>query len=242
MSDLRIDISELGLQEVRTPKGMGGGDGPAHPRWGRRLRWALGLALPAAVVPFVLLLRGSLHAHGVWGFGPWASVLTGMVFAAGALAAAVWILARLLRLPGGLRRVVARGGVILGVVFLAHGLLYIGVRNAKGEAVRAEYRSLHPLLRVASTVLVLVDGDAVVTDTRRTPEDYAAMGLTPADASLHYPQPDGYVHALDLRTVGRGEWRNRLVDWGFRLMGFRVLRHVGTADHLHISLPAGGGG
>jgi hypothetical protein len=130
--------------------------------------------------------------------------------------------------------------MVLGLVFVGYGVLYIGARNMKGDAVRSEYRALHPLLRVASTALVLVDRDAVVTDARRHPDDYLAMGLTPMDASDHYPQSDGYVHALDLRTRGRPAWRNRLVEWTFRLMGFRVLRHVGTADHLHISLPPRG--
>ena len=75
---------------------------------------------------------------------------------------------------------------------------------------------------------------------RRDPGDYVAMGLTPMEASDHYRQSDGYVHALDLRTRGRPAWRNQVGEWSFRLMGFRVLRHVGTADHLHISLPPGG--
>jgi hypothetical protein len=91
-------------------------------------------------------------------------------------------------------------------------------------------------------VLVLADRGAVVTDARRSPEDYAAMGLSPARASLHYPQDDGYVHALDLRTRGRPEWRNVMVEIGYRLMGFATLRHEGTADHLHVSLPARGSG
>jgi len=80
----------------------------------------------------------------------------------------------------------------------------------------------------------------VVTDAARTREDYAAMGLPPAETSLHFAQSDGYVHALDLRTAGRAEWRNVLVEAGFRMMGFRTLRHVGTADHLHVSLPPRG--
>jgi len=42
---------------------------------------------------------------------------------------------------------------------------------------------------------------------------------------------------LDLRTIGRSERRNRLTAAYFQLMGFRTLRHLGTADHLHVSLP-----
>jgi hypothetical protein len=49
-------------------------------------------------------------------------------------------------------------------------------------------------------------------------------------------QEDGYVHAMDLRTEGRTELRNRGIQLGFWLLGFSTLRHVGTADHLHVSL------
>jgi hypothetical protein len=63
------------------------------------------------------------------------------------------------------------------------------------------------------------------------------MGLPVHDSSLHYAQPDGYVHAVDLRTIGRREVKNRLVQLYFALMGFATLRHVGTADHLHVELP-----
>jgi hypothetical protein len=63
------------------------------------------------------------------------------------------------------------------------------------------------------------------------------MGLPVNDGTLHYRQRDGWAHAVDLRTNGRGEVVNRLVELYFRVMGFRTLRHVGTADHLHVELP-----
>jgi len=63
------------------------------------------------------------------------------------------------------------------------------------------------------------------------------MGLPPNESSLHFIQDDGYAHAVDLRTVGRSEFRNRMVEAGFKVMGFNTLRHSGTADHLHVSLP-----
>jgi len=76
-----------------------------------------------------------------------------------------------------------------------------------------------------------------VTDLARRPADYQTMGLPANDGSLHYLQPDGYVHAIDLRTAGRGFVRNRLVQAYFWSMGFGTLRHLGTADHLHVELP-----
>ena len=76
----------------------------------------------------------------------------------------------------------------------------------------------------------------MVTDALRQPVDYSNMGLPTLDNSLHFVQHDGFVHAVDLRTIGRTEWRNALMIGYFRLMGLKTLRHVGTADHLHVSL------
>lgn len=252
-SELKIDLSDFGVAPSggsTSPKrptggpggwgGEGGGGGRRSVR--RRVRLFLLLALPGAVLPFLLLLRGSVHAHTAWGFGPWPSVLTGLAFATLTLGALVWGALAAVGFPRGFRRVLSRAAIALAAVFVVHGLLHVGVRNVKGDAVRAEYRALHPLLRLGSTVLVLVDRNAVMTDASRVREDYAAMGLPAAETSLHYPQDDGYVHALDLRTLGRPEWRNVLVSTGYRLMGFRTLRHRGTADHLHVSLPPRGSG
>src|SRR5207249_2314672 len=85
-----------------------------------------------------------------------------------------------------------------------------------------------PLLRVALSTWILVDGDIVITDVARQRADYAAMGMRPADGSLHYVQADGYIHAVDLRTRGRSEVKNRLVQLYFWSVGLGTLRHVGT--------------
>lgn len=259
-SELKIDLSDFGVAKPGVagaggPRDSGPGRGqrpreedpgrsrvPGVRSLGRRIRLLLVLALPAAVLPFLLLLRGSVHAYGAWGLGPWPSVVTGLAFAASTLGLITWGGLALLGFPRGFRHVLSRGAIALTLVFVVHGLLHVGVRNVKGDSVRAEYRALHPLLRLGSTILVLVDRNAVVTDAARDREDYRAMGLPAAETSLHYPQDDGYVHALDLRTLGRPEWRNVLVETGYRLMGFRTLRHRGTADHLHVSLPPRGSG
>ena len=85
--------------------------------------------------------------------------------------------------------------------------------------------------------MILVDPGSVITDAGRSQGDYALMGLPPREQSLHYRHADGYVHALDFRTTGRSRVRNLAVHVGFRALGFRVLRHGGTGDHLHVSLP-----
>ena len=92
-------------------------------------------------------------------------------------------------------------------------------------------------MRLGASTYFIFDRDAVVTDLERTAEDYLAMGLPINETSLHFKLEDRYVHAMDLRTIGRSPRRNALTVAYFRIMGFRSLHHVGTADHLHVSLP-----
>jgi hypothetical protein len=117
-----------------------------------------------------------------------------------------------------------------------YGLVFVAGSNVKSDEVRSEYARLHPLLRFAASGLVLFDPSSVITDAGRTTRDYWMMGLPEPEASLHFEQSSGFVHALDLRTRGRPEWRNRVVEVAFWALGFHALRHVGTADHLHVSL------
>lgn len=87
------------------------------------------------------------------------------------------------------------------------------------------------------STLVYIDHDLIITDASRTPEDYKKMGLPKKNTSLHYKQAStNYSHAVDIRTNGRSEVKNFLVKKYFDFLGFRTLRHVGTGDHLHVSL------
>lgn len=123
------------------------------------------------------------------------------------------------------------------VLWSAYALFYLSQANAKTPGVRSTYTSLHPVLRLAVASAIVADGDLVVTDARRTAEDYRRMRLPVFERTMHYPQRDSWVHAIDVRTIGHGEIRNTLLAWYFRAVGLRVVRHVGTADHLHIELP-----
>ena len=231
MTSLRIDLQPL----------AGPGPSTAPPkrrrRWRLRLLVALALVPAALLIPPVLLLRGGveLYVRG-WGVGPalaggaGAALLTLALVGTGAAAA--------LGLRGGFRRLLVRIAIWVAAGWIVWGLTFVATSNVKGDEVAAEYRELHPLLRLASATLILVDRRTVLTDASRTVEDYSAMGLPPNEASLHFRQSDGWVHALDLRTRDRPEWRNRAVALAFEAMGFRTLRHVGTADHLHVSIPA----
>jgi hypothetical protein len=189
-----------------------------------------------ALLPFVVLIRGGVHAYRGWGLGTWPSLLLAVLATTAVLAGYAWLAGRYLGSGARMHKRFMHGAVGVTVAYVVYTLLFVATANVTSDAVRAEYRSLHPLLRIASSALVLVDADVVITDAGRTPEDYRLMGLPPNEASLHYEQEDGYVHALDLRTTGRGEVRNRLVELAFWTLGFHSLRHVGTADHLHVSL------
>ena len=125
----------------------------------------------------------------------------------------------------------------LVITFCVYSLGWLSSLHAKSPEIRALYSDLHPSLRLAISTAILADPDVVITEIARVPGDYARMGLIPVDDSLHFTQPDGWIHAVDLRTRGRGEVHNGLSKLYFHLMGFNALRHGGTGDHLHISLP-----
>jgi hypothetical protein len=208
---------------------------------GEAIRGVLKITLIIAL-PFAVLVRGSvfIYEHGetpVWMALLTAAFLTGAVITA----YAVWI-ARKFTKRGG------RGGralvlplakwvaLPLVIFYCGYSLLYLASVNAKSEPVRAYYGAVHPLLRLALSTLILVDRDMLITDSGRQPEDYGRMGLPTNSRTRHYKQADGWIHAVDLRTAGRGVIQNRGVQLYFWLMGFDTRRHVGTADHLHVEL------
>ncbi len=241
MSDMRVDYEGLrGLveDEARRP------DGPSAPGLspGRVLRglaaWTV-VAVLLAVAPFFVLVRTAVAVQGGWGLGPWASLGVGVVAISAILALYSWAVGRWLGTGPGTRRVLNRGAVALGLAFVLYGVIWVGASHAPGEGVRAEYRSLHPVLRVATGLIFLADPGRVMVDGARTVEDYRLLGLSASEASLHFRQGDGFAHAVDFRTRGRPEWGNRGVELGFWLLGFHALRHRGTADHLHVSLRGG---
>jgi len=207
------------------------------PTWSAR-RVALAVAGGASllVLPFVLYVRGSVALYLDAGRSPWVSVAGAAALTALVLVAySIWLTRRLR--AAGARTFVRRVALSAAVGWCAYAALYLARDNAKSDDVRRHYRSLNPVLRVALATAVLADRDMVVTDARRVAADYARMGLPVNDRTRHYVQPNGWVHAVDLRTIGHGELRNRLLAGWFRLMGFQTLRHVGTADHLHVQLP-----
>ena len=206
-------------------------------RWGRRWGWPAVKWIAALSLPFFVLVRGSMYAYQSMGWGTWSSIGLGMsgtvlVFSA----YATWFRLRITG-EGRWPRIVQP--VLIAVVagYSMYGLLYMSSGNAEDPDLGDYYASLHPLMRLGASTYLLFDRNAVVTDLERTPEDYLGMGLPLDEASLHFKLGDRYVHAMDLRTVGRGPRRIALTVAYFRLMGFRSLHHVASADHLHVSLP-----
>lgn len=239
-SELKVAARrEWQRRQTARPKPPPPSKAPPH-RWRALLSELVLSALKVLFVvslPFVMLVRAATFFYGRQGF-PWWLALAG----AGLLTLAVVTLygAWLARtLTGRARIALVAKWIALPLVlgYCGYALVYLSSLNAKSPAVRAAYVSTHPVLRIALSTVILADDGLVVTDLGRQAEDYARMGLPLNERTLHLRQADGWVHAVDLRTAGRGAVKNRMVQLYFWAMGFTTLRHRGTADHLHVSLP-----
>ena len=195
-------------------------------------KFALILALP-----FLVYVRSAVGLYSQGGLSPMLSVVgAGMITTALLTIYAAW-LSRRFKGRKRAESIMRWVGIPTLVAWAVYSLLYLASANAKSDEVRREYRSLHPVLRIAVATAIMGDGNLVLTDSRRVAGDYTRMGLRVNDRTKHYEQRNGWVHAVDLRTNGRSEIRNRALQLFFSLMGFQTLRHVGTADHLHVQLP-----
>ena len=191
------------------------------------------------LLPFIVLIRGAVFMHEHYASSP------GIAILAGALSTMLLLLVYFLYLYFKTTGKLGNGSSLKLKMFLAgtlvmvycfNGLFFLNGGHAKTEAVQKEFTSLHPILRLSISTILLVDRDLILTDASRLPEDYKAMGLPTKSNSLHYKQKNGYAHAFDVRTKNHSEARNRFLQWYFEAMGFNALRHFGTEDHLHISL------
>jgi len=234
---LSIWTSGMSNQKQHDTTGIGS-HGMRKKRRFRWKRWVFGVPL-GLLLPFMGLVRFSTWLYLDREMGGWLSVAVAGAAAALGLTIVLAIIGRRFGLKTGMRLFKLTGTLL--VVYCVYLLVYVSAANVKTDDVRATYVRLHPVLRVAVSTFVVMDGDAVITDARRVPEDYARMGLSAPEQSLHFGQSDGFVHALDFRTRGRLPVTNTMTDWYFRLMGFSTLRHTGTADHLHVSLPVNQG-
>ncbi len=203
---------------------------------GRRILLYLGTGLILFVLPFFLLIRGAVWLHIHYALPAWISLLGGVLISGVVLL--LYILygrGRLTGQVGDVRFSLAIALALVGI-YCVPALFYLSASNAKEASVRKEFTRLHPVLRLGVSTLTFLDRGMVITDADRVPEDYPRMGLPVNERSLHYRQSSGYAHAVDIRTKGRGWIRNAFVTAYFRLLGFNTLRHIGTDDHLHVSL------
>ena len=216
-------------------------DAPPKPRrtwkqWALRLSLAVSALFFLVIFPFFLLIRFSVYLNLHYGLGAWTSLTGGIL-------ATIFLLCVYLLLVSfkvaNKKLLIKIGGIGIGTMVLGYclfSLFYLSSVNAKSSDVKEVYRSMHPILRVAVSTVTLAENDLVITDIERFQEDYAAMGQPVNQTSLHYRQESGYVHAVDIRTIGHGFIRNALLRGSLEIMGFRTIRHVGTADHLHVEL------
>ena len=236
-------LAELKREVQRAlPRPLGGsqrGRG-SRTRKARRWSWAdvarFGAKGAAVVVlPLLLYVRASVELyHG--GLAPWLAVAGAALVAMGSVAGmALWYA----RSRG------ARARAMIALRWIAiptlaawclFALFRLSSANTKSAGVREYFSLVNPVLRVAIATAILADPAVIVTDFGRSAADYARMGLPVNERTKHFLQRNGWVHAVDLRTIGRGEIRNRLLQAYFAVMGFQTLRHVGTADHLHVQL------
>jgi len=191
------------------------------------------------VIPFIVFIRGSVYIYEHHQMPTWIAFAGGAIFTSIVLALYFSMIYRKITGRFGSLRSLRKRIVIALILILGYsfyGLLFVSADNAKHEDVRKEFTRLHPIIRLGVSTLIFIDPGLIITDASRVPEDYRKMGLKTNKRSLHYKQSDGYVHALDIRTNNRSEWRNFLIKTYFHLMGFNTLRHGGTGDHLHVSL------
>jgi hypothetical protein len=197
--------------------------------------FALLKVIAILALPFVVYVGSSVSLYQ-YHVPTWLAIVLGAVLTFGVVALySVWLSRQLV---GRARAVATIKWVALPLVvcWTLYSAFYLARVNAKSDEVRSYYMAVHPILRVALSTVILFDPDLVITDMRRSPEDYARMGLPVNTRTFHYQQADGWVHAVDLRTLGRSEMKNRTVQLYFWVMGFSTLRHSGTADHLHVQL------
>ncbi len=223
------------LKELRRGQDPPGKITAEHFSWKRFLAKSL-FVVVSLVLPFVVLVRTSVYMYSVYNFNGWLALVAG-------------VLATILLLLGygvfvsyryenkfRLHKYIVHGIALLVCAYTLYGTMYYSSLNTKTNEIQSYYLSLHPIMRVALTTITLADSDLLVTDIKRNPDDYTRMGLPENQQSLHYLQSDGYVHAVDIRTAGRAEWKNVLTRLAVNLVGLKSIRHEGTADHLHVYL------
>jgi hypothetical protein len=144
-------------------KGSRSGGSPRGPRpvrkgsgsrsW-RLIRWTA-LAIVALLLPFWVLILGSTIAAETLDIGPWMSLLVAAVATSSLIAIYFWVATRRLgQRPG---RWIPRLSVAVVLAYCVYGLVFISPKHLKDPEIAETYTSLHPVIRLSLSTLVLVD-------------------------------------------------------------------------------------
>ena len=208
-----------------------------HP--GRLLRrsvsWVMGMGILVATL-FAILVRGSVFSYDTWAFGASLSLVSAVLMTVPLLLLGAWVIIRGRGIVRRVQLMLIRGAIMITFIYIGYAVLYVASTNAVPDKIREEYQTIHPLLRLAASPVIIFDPSAFRHPDGSVLEDYRLMGLSANEANLHFVQKDDLIHSLDLVTDNRSEWRNRAIELGFWAFGFHSLRHRGLGDHLHVSL------
>ena len=212
-----------------------------HP--GRLLRrsvsWVMGMGI-LVVTLFAILVRGSVFSYDTWAFGASLSLVSAVLMTVPLLLLGAWVIIRGRGIVRRVQLMLIRGAIMITFIYIGYAVLYVASTNAVPDKIREEYQTIHPLLRLAASPVIVFDPSAFRHPDGSVLEDYRLMGLSANEANLHFMQTDDLIHSLDLVTDNRSEWRNRAIELGFWAFGFHSLRHRGVGDHLHVSLRLSG--
>ena len=208
-----------------------------HP--GRLLRrsvsWVMGMGILVATL-FAILVRGSVFSYDTWAFGASLSLVSAVLMTVPLLLLGARVIIRGRGIVRRFQLMLIRGAIMIAFIYIGYAVLYVASTNAVPDEIREEYQTIHPLLRLAASPVIVFDPSAFRHPDGSMLEDYRLMGLSANEANLHFVQKDDLIHSLDLVTDNRSEWRNRAIELGFWAFGFHSLRHRGLGDHLHVSL------
>jgi len=208
-----------------------------HP--GRLLRrsvsWVMGMGILVATL-FAILVRGSVFSYDTWAFGASLSLVSAVLMTVPLLLLGARVIIRGRGIVRRFQLMLIRGAIMIAFIYIGYAVLYVASTNAVPDEIREEYQTIHPLLRLAASPVIVFDPSAFRHPDGSVLEDYRLMGLSANEANLHFVQANDLIHSLDLVTDNRSEWRNRAIELGFWAFGFHSLRHRGLGDHLHVSL------
>ena len=208
-----------------------------HP--GRLLRrsvsWVMGMGILVATL-FAILVRGSVFSYDTWAFGASLSLVSAVLMTVPLLLLGARVIIRGRGIVRRFQLMLIRGAIMIAFIYIGYAVLYVASTNAVPDEIREEYQTIHPLLRLAASPVIVFDPSAFRHPDGSVLEDYRLMGLSANEANLHFVQANDLIHSLDLVTDNRSEWRNRAIELGFWALGFHSLRHRGVGDHLHVSL------